>query len=363
MSFIHDDFLLETQAARRLLPRARGASADPRLPLPSAAARTSPRIGGSQISSRSGSRAITTNGARCARAALPNASAQATPSRTRNSWLGPRTVPQCLRNPLYHWTHLELKRYFGIDDLLDEKTAASVWERANEQLKTPQLSAQGILGKFCVKAVCTTDDPADPLDPPRDDRGAGLATKVYPTFRADRVHGRRISPRSSIRGSTSWRRPPNVHIAQLTDLLDALRKRHQAFHDFGGRLSDHGLDQCYAAPTARDDQAKAIFDKARAGKAATAERARGVRVLHDGVLRPSRRREGLDEAASPRRAPQREHARVARRSAATSATTRSATCRRSTRSAAISIGSSRRTRCRRRSSTTSTQPTTTRSRR
>ncbi len=74
-----------------------------------------------------------------------------------------KTVPQTLRNPLYHWTHLELKRYFGIDELLDERTAEGVWERANDALASPQLSARGILGKFCVKAVCTTDDPADPL--------------------------------------------------------------------------------------------------------------------------------------------------------------------------------------------------------
>src|SRR4249919_193550 len=74
-----------------------------------------------------------------------------------------RTVPQTLRNPLYHWTHLELKRYFGIDDLLDESNAPQVWEQANEKLATAELSAHGILGKFAVKAVCTTDDPADDL--------------------------------------------------------------------------------------------------------------------------------------------------------------------------------------------------------
>src|SRR5579883_2216173 len=71
------------------------------------------------------------------------------------------TVPYTLRNPLYHWTHLELKRYFGIEELLDESTAGSVWKRANEQLATDSLSAHGILAKFHVKAVCTTDDPTD----------------------------------------------------------------------------------------------------------------------------------------------------------------------------------------------------------
>ena len=74
-----------------------------------------------------------------------------------------RTVPATLRNPLYHWTHLELKRYFGIDELLDESNAARVWERANAMLATDGLSAHGILGRFSVKAVCTTDDPVDDL--------------------------------------------------------------------------------------------------------------------------------------------------------------------------------------------------------
>src|SRR5438067_13135943 len=74
-----------------------------------------------------------------------------------------RTVPHTLRNPLYHWTHLELKRYFGIDELLDEGSARRVWERANARLATPELSARGILKKFRVTALCTTDDPADDL--------------------------------------------------------------------------------------------------------------------------------------------------------------------------------------------------------
>jgi glucuronate isomerase len=180
-----------------------------------------------------------------------------------------RTVPQTLRNPLYHWTHLELKRYFGIDELLDERTAGSVWDRANEALKSPQLSAKGILGKFCVKAVCTTDDPAEPLTHHETIAASGLPTKIYPTFRADRVmdpHQPEVfNPWVDKLGKTA-----NVHIAQIQDLLDALRKRHQAFHDFGGRLSDHGLDQCYAADCT-DAQAKSIFDKARSGRAATAE--------------------------------------------------------------------------------------------
>src|SRR4029077_4667045 len=72
-----------------------------------------------------------------------------------------RTVPDTLRNPLYHWTHLELLRYFDIPDILNESSAESIWNRANEKLATDELSAQGILGKFKVRALCSTDDPTD----------------------------------------------------------------------------------------------------------------------------------------------------------------------------------------------------------
>src|SRR5215831_14456949 len=75
-----------------------------------------------------------------------------------------RTVPRTLRNPLYHWTHLELKRYFGIEELLDEETAAEIWERANALLTSEDLTAHGILKRFAVRAVCTSDDPTDTLE-------------------------------------------------------------------------------------------------------------------------------------------------------------------------------------------------------
>src|SRR5437763_3373361 len=98
-----------------------------------------------------------------------------------------RTVPHTLRNPLYHWTHLELKRYFGIDELLDENNAPHVWEEANAQLANDVLSAHGILGAFCVKAVCTTDDPTDDLAFHRAIAASGLKTRVFPTFRPDKA--------------------------------------------------------------------------------------------------------------------------------------------------------------------------------
>jgi len=266
MSFIHDDFLLETPTARRLFHKyaAPQPIIDYHCHLPPKDVAEDRRFANLFEIWLEGDhykwRAMRASGV-----AERFCTGDADPHEKFLAWA--RTVPYCLRNPLYHWTHLELKRYFGIDELLSEKTADSVWERANEKLKTPPLGAQGILGKFCVKAVCTTDDPADPLTYHERIAASGLATKIYPTFRADRIMDPHqpdvFNPWIDKLAATA-----NIHVARLNDLLDALRKRHQAFHDIGGRLSDHGLDQTYAADCA-DDQAKAIFDKARAGTPAT----------------------------------------------------------------------------------------------
>ncbi len=177
------------------------------------------------------------------------------------------TVPACLRNPLYHWTHLELQRHFGIDDLLDESTAPAIWARANERLQDDDLSARGVLKTFDVRAVCTTDDPADPLEHHQTIRALGLPTKVYPTFRPDRAlqvdEPAVFNPWVERLAATA-----NVRVNGFADFLDALAKRHQDFHDIGGRLSDHGLPHCYASPCS-ETEAAAIFDRARAGQPAS----------------------------------------------------------------------------------------------
>jgi len=268
VTFIHDDFLLESKAARRLYHTyaAHQPIIDYHCHLPPRDVAEDRRFANLFEIWLEGDhykwRAMRASGV-----SERYCTGDAQPYEKFEAWAN--TVPSCLRNPLYHWTHLELKRYFGIDDLLDERTADSVWARANEQLKSPKLSAKGILGKFCVKAVCTTDDPADPLTHHETISASGLPTKVYPTFRADRV----MDPHQPD-VFNAWvdklAATANVHIARLTDLLDALRKRHQAFHDIGGRLSDHGLDQCYAADCT-EDEAKSIFLKARGGASATPE--------------------------------------------------------------------------------------------
>ena len=266
MSFIHDNFLLETQAAERLYHTyaAHQPIIDYHCHLPPKDVAEDRRFANLFEIWLAGDhykwRAMRASG-------IPErlCTGDADPHEKFLAWAG--TVPQCLRNPLYHWTHLELKRYFGIDELLNEGSADRIWAAANEALTSPQLSARGILGKFCVKAVCTTDDPADPLTYHEQIAASGLATKIYPTFRADRVMDPH-QPDVFNPWVDKLARTANVHIAQFKDLLEALGKRHQDFHDFGGRLSDHGLDQAYAADCT-DAQATAIFAKARAGSAAT----------------------------------------------------------------------------------------------
>ena len=179
------------------------------------------------------------------------------------------TVPRCLRNPLYHWTHLELRRYFGIDELLNENTARRIWDRANEQLQSSSLDAHAILQKFRVRVVCTTDDPADDLSAHERIAASGLPTRVYPAFRPDRALDV-DQPAVFNAWVDRLAATSNVDISAFGTFLDALSRRHQAFHDAGGRLSDHGLSQCLAEPV-DERHAAAVFNKARAGKAASPE--------------------------------------------------------------------------------------------
>jgi glucuronate isomerase len=180
------------------------------------------------------------------------------------AWAG--TVPQTLRNPLYHWTHLELKRYFGIDELLDESSGPRIWDQANALLCSDQLRPQGIMQKFQVKCVCTTDDPADDLAHHRAIAASGMATKVYPAFRPDQALNVHLPERLN-----AWLKKleaaANVSIATLTDLVEALRKRHDFFHQLGGRLSDHGLNTPHA-DFGKEQEVAAIFSRARVGQAA-----------------------------------------------------------------------------------------------
>jgi glucuronate isomerase len=175
-----------------------------------------------------------------------------------------RTVPFTLRNPLYHWTHLELDRYFGITELLDAKSAPAIWEQANSTLNSGDLTVHGILKKFKVHTICTTDDPADPLEYHAQIASSELATRVLPTFRPDA--GLRVD---TAPGFNAWveklARVAGTTIDSFASFLSTLQKRHEEFHEIGCRLSDHGLDICYVEDCS-DSQASAIFDNARSDK-------------------------------------------------------------------------------------------------
>ncbi len=178
-----------------------------------------------------------------------------------------RTVPYALRNPLYHWTHLELQRYFGITDLLDESSARSIWERSNAAL-AQDLTTHGILKKFRVEVVCTTDDPVDDLCHHEQIAKSNLLTRVYPAFRPDKALF--IGTPEFLAWTEGLSAAANVDIRDLTSFLEALRKRHDAFHSLGCRLSDHGLDHCFATPCP-ESVAAAIFAKAQEDRTIVAE--------------------------------------------------------------------------------------------
>jgi glucuronate isomerase len=185
-----------------------------------------------------------------------------------------KTVPRTLRNPLHHWTHLELSRYFGIDQLLDKSSAAAIWRTANALLPSAEMTPQGILRKFRVIVQCTTDDPTDSLEAHMKIRSSALKTLVLPTYRPDGAL--RVSdPAPFNEWANRLGAVANVEISRLADFRDALCKRHDSFHELGCRLSDHGLNQCHADPFA-DHAASEAFNKLRSGRALDSKEAAGL---------------------------------------------------------------------------------------
>jgi glucuronate isomerase len=174
-----------------------------------------------------------------------------------------KTVPHTLRNPLYHWTHLELLRYFDISDLLDEKNAPHIWTETEHRLKGDDLSAQSILANFRVRAVCTTDDPTDSLEYHERIKASGSAVCVLPTFRPDRAFDTG-NPANFTRWVARLGQSCGLQISRFSDFVKALELRHDYFHGRGCRLSDHGLDFC-PAEKCDEAQAAAVFDLVLAG--------------------------------------------------------------------------------------------------
>ena len=180
-----------------------------------------------------------------------------------------RTVPNTLRNPLYQWSHLELKRYFGIDLLIDESTAEEIWQRANARLAEPDFCVHGILDRFKVRVICTTDDPTSTLEDHQEIDQSDLKTRVYPAFRPDRAF-RVDAPEDFNAWCDELAGVSLIDTGSFNGLLDALRPRHDFFHSRGARLSDHGLASCPRGPCS-EEQARSIFDRTRSGQSATPE--------------------------------------------------------------------------------------------
>ena len=174
------------------------------------------------------------------------------------------TVPYTMMNPLYHWTHMELRQPFGIETLLKPETARATYDRCNELLQTPEFSTRGLLRQMNVRVVCTTDDPADSLAPHQQLKDDGFEIKVLPGFRADKA--------SAIEDPAAYRVYLNrlgqaaaVTINSPDALLDALQRRHDFFAAMGCKLSDHGEERLYAEPYIAS-QIRQIFDAVLSGQ-------------------------------------------------------------------------------------------------
>ncbi len=262
MTYIHDDFLLQSKAAQRLYHEYAEDEQilDYHTHLPPQDVASNRRFNDLFEIWLEGDhykwRAMRANGV-----AESFCTGDASPYDKFVAWAG--TVPNTLRNPLYHWTHLELKRYFGIDELLNESSAPEIWKHANSLLQKDEFTAHGILDKFQVRCVCTTDDPADDLSEHKAIAESGLSTKIYPTFRPDAAL-RITEPQEFQAWLAKLQGVSDVEVNSYQDLLTALRKRHDAFHEIGCRLSDHGLEYCYADFCA-DNVAGEIFDQALRG--------------------------------------------------------------------------------------------------
>lgn len=175
------------------------------------------------------------------------------------------TVPYTMRNPLYHWTHLELQRYFGVKDLLDPKTARQIYDRCSEMLRSPAFSVRNLLRKMNVRVLCTTDDPVDSLEWHRQLRhDPDMDVIVLPAFRPDKAMAVE-NPEVFNQYVQKLEAVSNTAVSNYSDFLTALKKRHDFFAENGCRLSDHGLEQMFAEDFT-EPEIKNIFEKVRSGR-------------------------------------------------------------------------------------------------
>lgn len=175
------------------------------------------------------------------------------------------TVPYTLRNPLFHWTHMELQKPFGIRKILNEKTADDIYGECTEKLQTPAYSVRSLMLQRKVEVVCTVDDPTDSLEHHRRIRESGFAIDVLPTFRPDKAMAVEDAAGFNQYLDTLGQ-AAGVDIATFEAFMQALQQRHDFFHENGCRLSDHGLETIYAEDFT-ESEIQAIFRKLRKGQA------------------------------------------------------------------------------------------------
>lgn len=178
------------------------------------------------------------------------------------------SLKYCVGNPMYHWTHLELRRVFGIEDILNEDTAEDIWNRANALLEKDEFRCRGLIEKFGVKVVCTTDDPVDDLRYHKEIAAQNNSFKVYPAWRPDKLLN--IDRAGFAAYMDTLSRVSGVACQSIENVLKALEIRLDYFNACGARVSDHALDTVpYAKPDM--DKADAALRKGLAGEALTRE--------------------------------------------------------------------------------------------
>ena len=174
------------------------------------------------------------------------------------------TVPYTLRNPLYHWTHLELQRYFNIHEVLSPATSKKIYEECSEKLQSKEYSIRGLLKQRNVKVVCTTDDPTDSLEYHQKIKNDGFEIKILPAYRPDKAMN--VDDAASFNSYVSkLEEVSNTTVTSYTTYLDALKKRHDFFATMGCSVSDHGIEQIYAEDYT-DAEITAAFNKIRGGQ-------------------------------------------------------------------------------------------------
>lgn len=173
------------------------------------------------------------------------------------------TVPYTLRNPLYHWTHLELKTAFGIDEMLNPESARRIYDECNRQLKRPDMTPRGLMERYGVEAVCTTDDPVDTLEYHEQIRCSGFGVKVLPAWRPDKAMAV-DNPAAYREYVATLSAASGVEIRSLDTLLEALRRRHDYFAERGCSVADHGVSE-FPYGDCTEEDASELFDRVMGG--------------------------------------------------------------------------------------------------